>query len=182
VQAPLQLTNAHPESGVALRATAVPGANDAAHVAGHATPLGLLATEPRPVRATDSLRVRTNVAATVWEVASESVHVAVVPVQAPLHLSNEEPADGAAVNTTLAPTGNAALHAVPQEIPAGALVTVPSPSPERVTDSEFAGANVAPAEVVFDATALQVAPCPLHIPSQLTNRKPGSGVAVNVSL
>jgi hypothetical protein len=46
-----------------------------------------------------------------------------------------EPAAGVAVRVTAAPLVNAAEHVVPQEIPAGLLVTVPLPVPDRETVS-----------------------------------------------
>jgi hypothetical protein len=53
-----------------------------------------------------------------------------VPAQPPpLQPLNVEPAAGVAVRVTAVPLGNVAEHAVPQEIPAGELVTVPVPAP-----------------------------------------------------
>jgi hypothetical protein len=52
-----------------------------------------------------------------------------VPAQAPFHPPNVEPAFGVAVRVTAVPLGNVTLHAVPQLIPAGVLVTVPAPVP-----------------------------------------------------
>jgi hypothetical protein len=51
-----------------------------------------------------------------------------VPVQPPPdHPENDEPAEGEALNVTIAPCANAALHVVPQLMPAGDEVTVPLP-------------------------------------------------------
>lgn len=59
----------------------------------------------------------------------------VVPVQAPLHPPNFAPLVGVAVRVTEVPLENMALQVLPQLIPAGLLVTVPVPLPERVTVS-----------------------------------------------
>ena len=59
-----------------------------------------------------------------------------VPAQPPpLQPVNVEPAAGVAVSVTAVPLGNAAEHVVPQEIPAGELVTVPVPAPVVLTVS-----------------------------------------------
>jgi len=59
-----------------------------------------------------------------------------VPVQPPpLQPVKVEPAAGVAVRVTAVPVVNAAEHVVPQEIPAGLLVTVPLPVPDRETVS-----------------------------------------------
>jgi hypothetical protein len=52
-----------------------------------------------------------------------------VPVQAPDHPANVEPAVGAAVSVTMVPLVKFALHVAPQLIPAGLLVIVPAPVP-----------------------------------------------------
>jgi len=59
-----------------------------------------------------------------------------VPVQPPpLQPVNVEPAAGVAVRVMAVPLGNVAEHVVPQEIPAGELVTVPVPAPAVLTVS-----------------------------------------------
>jgi hypothetical protein len=50
-----------------------------------------------------------------------------VPEQPPLHPLNVLPEVGVAVRATGVPLANEAVHAEPQLIPAGALVTVPGP-------------------------------------------------------
>ena len=57
-----------------------------------------------------------------------NVHVG-VPVHAPDHPANTEPVPGVAVSVTGVPLANVALHAVPQLMPDGLLVTVPVPVP-----------------------------------------------------
>ena len=59
-----------------------------------------------------------------------------VPEQPPpLQPVKVEPAAGAAVNVTAEPPANAAEHVAPQEMPTGALVTVPVPAPVLLTVS-----------------------------------------------
>ena len=58
-----------------------------------------------------------------------------VPMQLPLQPVKVEPGAGAAVKATAAPLVNEAAHVVPQEMPAGALVTVPPPVPALVSVS-----------------------------------------------
>ena len=70
-------------------------------------------------------------------VAALSVTVQVpVPEQPPpLQPVKVEPAAGTAVKATAVPLANAAEQVVPQEIPAGLLVTVPVPAPLGLTVS-----------------------------------------------
>ena len=70
-------------------------------------------------------------------VAALSVTVQVpVPEQPPpLQPVKVEPAAGAAVKVTAVPLANAAEHAAPQAMPAGALVTLPVPVPLGLTVS-----------------------------------------------
>src|SRR5579864_2596683 len=56
-----------------------------------------------------------------------------VPVHAPLHPVKPEPADGVAVRVTMVPLAKFAEHVDGQEIPAGALLTLPVPAPARLT-------------------------------------------------
>src|SRR3989442_4881316 len=68
----------------------------------------------------------TNDAVTVLSAESVTAH-APVPVQAPLHPPNVEPAAGAAVSVTVVPGAYDSLQSLPQTMPAGLLVTVPLP-------------------------------------------------------
>ena len=56
-------------------------------------------------------------------------HCPVAAVRVPLHPPNVDPAAGVAVNVTEVPLGKVRLQVAPQSIPAGLLVTVPSPTP-----------------------------------------------------
>jgi len=92
---------------------------------------------------------KANVALTLWAALIVTVQVLVVPVQPPpLQPVKSEPAAGAAVKVTMVPLVNEAAHAVPQEMPAGALVTVPVAAPDFVMVSAKDGKpNVAVTEV-----------------------------------
>ena len=73
-------------------------------------------------------------AVTVLAAVSVTVQVP-VPLQLPLQPVKVEPAAEVAVKVTVVPLLNAAAHVVPQEIPAGVLVTVPVPEPDLLTVS-----------------------------------------------
>jgi len=100
--APLQPVNVEPAVGDAESVTDRLESNDAEHVAPQLIPAGLDETVPEPVPAllTVSAKVwRVNVAVTERAAVMETVHVP-VPVHAPLHPVNVEPAVGDAVRTT----------------------------------------------------------------------------------
>jgi hypothetical protein len=58
-----------------------------------------------------------------------------VPEQAPLHPAKVEPAAAVAVSVIAVPDVTDSVHAVPQLMPAGVLVTVPEPEPALVRES-----------------------------------------------
>jgi len=60
-----------------------------------------------------------------------------VPLQAPDHPVKVDEAFGVAVRITDAPAVNELEQVVPQDIPAGAEVTVPLPVPAEITDSTY---------------------------------------------
>jgi hypothetical protein len=70
---------------------------------------------------------------TVVAVVSVTVHAPVPEQPPPLQPVKVEPGAGAAVKVTAVPLANAAEHVVPQEMPVGALVTVPVPVPALET-------------------------------------------------
>src|SRR5215467_14164866 len=74
----------------------------------------------------------TNVALRAWTEVIETVQ-APVPVQAPFQPEKVEPVAGVAVKVTAVPLVKDARQVVPQEMPAGALITVPLPVPDFVT-------------------------------------------------
>ena len=94
-------------------------------------------TEPPPAVVTVSTNVplpeRPNVAVTyrAWDI--DTTH-APVPVHAPDHPVNVDPAAGVAVKVTDVPEVYASLQSVPQLMPVGVLVTVPEPDPAFTTD------------------------------------------------
>ena len=107
-----------------------------------------------------------------------------VPVQAPLHPVNVEPVAGVAVKVRVLPLENDATHVVPQEIPVGALVTVPLPVPDLVTVSENDvgnSVNVAVTALAALTVTTQV-PVPAQPPPlQPVKVEPVAGVAVRVT-
>ncbi|HZU42556.1 MAG TPA: hypothetical protein VE994_07795 [Terriglobales bacterium] len=58
-----------------------------------------------------------------------------LPLHAPLQPAKTDPALAVAVSVTVVPLLKVALQVLPQEIPAGLLVTVPVPLPPGVTVS-----------------------------------------------
>jgi len=135
---PLQPVKVEPAAGVAVSVTAVPLANEDEHVAPQEMPAGTLVTVPLPAPALDTVSAKDDcMKVAVTEVAALIVTVQVpVPVHpAPLQPVNVEPAAAAAVNVTTVPLVNDAEQVVPQEMPAGLLVTVPLPAPALETVS-----------------------------------------------
>jgi hypothetical protein len=75
-----------------------------------------------------------NVAVTFGAEVTTNAQVVLVPLHAaPDHPAKALAAPGAAVNVTLVPGANVALHVLPQLIPAGLDVTVPVPVPASNT-------------------------------------------------
>jgi len=142
VPVPLQTTplpllhpvNVDPATGVAVSTTVLPLAKLAEQTAPQLIPDGLLVTLPVPVPARVTFRAKVGatpkvaVTACAWFIVTEHEPV---PLQAPLHPVNVDPAAGLAVSTTV--PLNDAVHVAPQLIPAGLLVTVPVPVPAKVT-------------------------------------------------
>src|SRR5437773_1471383 len=181
---PLQPVKVELASGVAVKVTAVPLANGAAHVAPQAMPAGLLATVPAPTPALVSVRVKdctANVAVT--EVAAFRVTMQVPEPEQPPPLQpvKVELASGVAVSVTAVPPANEAEQAAPQEIPGGALLTVPLPVPVLVT---LRAKDCWTKPAVTEAAALMVTmqvPVPEQPPLQLEEVDPAVGVAVKVT-
>jgi hypothetical protein len=133
---PLQPLNVEPAAGVAVKVTAVPLANPAEQVAPQEMPVGALVTVPLPAPALLTVSVKlcwANVAVTDWAALIVTVHVP-VPVQPPpLQPENVDPVAGVAVKVTAVPLVNPVEQVAPQEMPVGALVTLPLPVPDFVT-------------------------------------------------
>jgi hypothetical protein len=133
---PVQPEKVEPAAGAAVRMTAVPLANEAAHVAPHEMPAGALVMVPVPAPVLLSVSVNdcsAKAAVTLWAALMVTVQVP-VPVQPPpVQPEKVEPAAGAAVSVTAVPLANEAEHVAPHEMPAGLLVTVPLPVPDLAT-------------------------------------------------
>jgi len=114
--------------------TLVPLAKLALHVGAQLTPEGMLEIVPTPVPA--RLRVSTaafwtalKFAVTCWLALSINVQVGFVPLQPPAHPAKDEFAPAVSVSVTWVPLAKAALHVVPQLMPAGLLLIIPPPAP-----------------------------------------------------
>jgi len=137
VHAPVHPAKIELAPGPAVSVTDVPTVKLALHVSPQVIPEGALVTVPAPLP--ESVTVSStvaggggaealNVALTdVW-FASNIVQVP-VPEQAPDQPAKNELAFGFAVSVSDVPLANLALHAEPQLIPEGLLVTVPPPVP-----------------------------------------------------
>jgi hypothetical protein len=184
VQAPDHPANTEPAVAVAVRATDVPVAKLTLQEAPHDRPAGELVTVPLPEPETVSVSATTvagaKVAVIVVALTGETVQV-LVPVQPPPDQPvKTEPAAAVAVTTTGLPDGKLAEQLVPQEMPAGALVTTPLPSPARITVSVAgAGATVA-LTVVAVVSVSEQDPVPAQpAPDQPMKTQPAAGVAVS---
>jgi len=188
VQAPPQPAKTEPSAALCVNVTCVPLAKLAEQVSGQIIPAGALVTVPVPFPASVTVNVKLLTLAVkfaVTAVAAPIVNVHVpVPSQGPAPQPvNVDPVAGAAVNVTIVPLAKLAAHAVPQLIPAGALVTVPVPVPAfvTVTAKVFAAVNVA----VTAAAAVTVttqAPVPVHAPLHPAKVDPVAATCVNVTI
>jgi hypothetical protein len=183
LHAPLQPAKAEPVSGVAAKLTTAPFAKLAEHVVPQEIPAGELATVPVPVPLLATVRVNgpgfaVKFALTDFAASMVTLH-APVPLHAPLQPANVEPESGVAVKSTTVPFAKLAEHVAPQEIPEGALVTVPVPVPLLAT-VRVNGPGLALKFALTDFAASMVtlhAPVPLQAPPQPANVEPESGVA-----
>jgi hypothetical protein len=184
VHAPSHRVSTQPFAGVARSVTVDPAGSDALHVVPQAIPAGVLVTVPRPLVETTSGTAAgpsTNRADTTRGALIVTAHVLPVPVQAPVQPAKTQPPAGVAVNVTSVPTRKLALHALPHEIPAGALETVPFPSVETARGWEVAPPNDAVTPRSASTFTTHVGPVPEHTPPQPRNDDPASGVAVSVT-
>src|SRR5437870_1229512 len=189
VQLPLQPVKVAPAAGAGVRVTTVPVVRAVEQVAPQEIPADELVTVPLPVPDLVTVRGKedddcTNAAVT--EVAAFIVTLQVpVPVQPPpLQPVKVAPAAGVAVRLTTVPVVKAVEQVAPQEIPAGALVTVPTPAPDLVTlsgkeDDDCTKAAVT--DVAAFIVTLQV-PVPVQPPPlQPVKVAPAAGVAVRLT-
>ena len=134
---PLQPVNVEPAAGVAVNVTTAPLVNDAEQVVPQLIAAGVLVTVPVPLPPLVTVSAkgcRPKFAVTEVAAFIVTAHVP-VPVHAPLQPVNVAPAAGVAVSVMAVPLLKDAKQVVPQLMPAGALVTVPSPAPVRLTVS-----------------------------------------------
>ena len=135
---PLQPVNVEPAAGVAVRVTTVPLVKPVEHVAPQEIPAGALVMLPLPAPDFATVSVNedcTNVAVTEAAAFIVTVHVPVPVHPPPLQPVKVDPAAGVAVKVTAVPLANEAEQVAPQEMPAGALETVPVPAPALVMAS-----------------------------------------------
>lgn len=121
-----------------------------------------------------------NVAVTCSLAASVTVQVASVPLHAPAHPTNDEPVVAVAVRVTTVPGLKLALHACPQLIPDGLLLTLPLPVPLSVRASTGESLKVAITEAFFVNVILQT-PTPLQAPDHPAKNELAAGDGVSVS-
>jgi hypothetical protein len=180
LQAPLQPANIDPQAGVAVSCTTDPVMKLALQVAPQLIPLGLLITVPFPAPA--FVTVKTNpglkVATTALSIVIGTRQVA-VPEQAPLQPANAAPETGVAVSCTKAQLLNLALHAFPQLIPVGLLITVPLLVPAFVTVKRSERKKVAVTDLA-EVIVSEHVPVPIQSPLQPPNTDPAGTAAVNV--
>ena len=111
------------------------------------------------------------------------VHVGPVPLHAPTHPVKVSLPVARAISVTTVPAAKDAVQTLPQSIPGGALVTVPSP--ETLTASAklcgAAGSNAAVTD--FGPSMMSAQPAaPKQAPVQPRKTKPGAGAAESVTV
>ena len=188
---PLQPAKTDPADAVAVSVTELPVGKEPLselQPLPQLMPLGLLVTLPVPVPALLTVSVEgtaLKLAVTDLFALITTTHVAVPLHPLPLHPPKVDPADGVAVNVTDVGLVKAKLHVAPQTIPAGLLVTVPTPAPAGVTVrvNVFGGA-VKLAVTVWSAFIVTVhEPVPLQPPPlQPVNVEPPVGAAVRATV
>jgi hypothetical protein len=185
--APDQPAKALPDAGVAVSATGVPAANDAAHCVPQSMPAGFETTAPLPT----VLTINPCVAGRCWSKFAVTVVGAVrwtsqLPVPEhppPCQPANTEPEPATADSTTVASESNVAVHVDGHCRPTGKEVTTPVPGPEMTTaiarrPGGGGGIGVNCAATCRSAVAEMVqVPVPPHPPDHPAKLKPGSGVA-----
>ncbi|WP_197028781.1 MULTISPECIES: hypothetical protein [unclassified Methylibium] len=187
LQAPDQPLNRCPAAGDAVRTTLAPLPKLALQALPHSMPTGWERTTPLPTSVTLNVRCTAGaalkVAATLRAWLITTVQLGPAPVQAPPQPVNTWPAAGVALNTTLVLTAYAALHALPQSMPAGCERTVPPPPTDTLSENVDAGGGLKLAVTVRDACieTVQVLAVPAQSPPQPLKTRPAAGVAVSVT-
>ena len=108
-----------------------------------------------------------------------------MPVQAPDHLTNSEPASALWERETLVSSLNWASQVAPQSIPAGVEVTLPVPVPVFLTLRANLGVALRLNSAVTSFAVLIVTsqtPVPVQAPLHSTNSEPGSALWESVTL
>jgi hypothetical protein len=187
VPVPVQAPPVQPEkgmpAGVAVRVILVPAGNGTTQVPGQDTPDGLDDTDPAP--RTCNVRVGIVNVAVTGVLAVRAMMQAPVPLQAPLHPVNVDPAVGVAVRVMAVLFEKDWAQVAGQEIPAGIDVTVPVPTPAMET-VRVGVATIGLNEPVMTVLAVTVKvqgvvpeqPVPAHPVKELVP----SGTAVSVML
>lgn len=108
------------------------------------------------------------------------------PAQSPLQPEKLDPDAGVAVMVTLRFRRKAFEHVLPQSMPAGALVTVPTPSPALLTVSVLVTATTIDEKLAVTVLAAFMvtvqASVPLQAPPQPANADPSDGEAASVTV
>ena len=199
---PLQPVNVAVADGMAVNVTTVPAPKEVEQIAPQLMPAGELVTVPKPWpdRCAVSTKDRDGdgdgdevevlgpkLALTDVAAFSATVQVPVPEQPPPLQPVNMAVADGVAVNVTTVPAPKALAQVAPQLIPAGELVTVPEPWPDRSAVSTNDEVEVFRAKLAMTILAAFIAtvqvPLPEH-PSPLhpVNVAVADGVAVSVTV
>jgi hypothetical protein len=174
---------------VDVRVTIVPWGNEALQVPPEqVNPDGLLVTLPLPSPVKVTLKalggggLDAKVALTEAEEVERATTHEPVPVQAPPQPANVLPLLGAAVSVTLDPCENVPEHVpLEQDTPP---VTVPLPSPAKVTLKELGGGGLDAKVALTEAEEVERAtthePVPVQAPPQPEKIEPGAALAERV--
>jgi hypothetical protein len=142
---PVQPAKLEPEAGVATRFTFVPLLSVVVHVLPQLIPAGLLVTVPLPVpvRFTVSVYVVIKLNTAVQLISEFIVTLPLLQADSD-QPAKVEPLAGAAARATAVPPVYTSVQSLPHVIPAGELVIVPLPVPERPTLIVKLAARVVP--------------------------------------
>src|SRR5215470_149741 len=183
---PLQPVNVEPVDAAAVRVATVPLVNEIEHAAPQLMPVGELVTVPLPVPAFVTVSANdccTKFAVTVVAAFSVTTQVPVPVHPPPLQPVNVEPVCAAAVSVTTVPDVNEVVHVVPQLMPAGELVTVPTPAPAFDTVSAKDDCTKLAVTVVAAFTVTVQVPVPVQPPPlQPPKVEPVAAAAVRVTI
>jgi hypothetical protein len=111
--------------------------------------------------------------------ASIVTEQAPAPEQAPLQPTKKKRGSGVGVRATTVAPGNVNEQVAPQSIPAGALVTLPVPLPDFVTESPKLPRLKVAVTALAAFIVTEQAPVPEHAPLQPANTEPGEALLVS---